>query len=46
MFMNAVEIMLNKKKGRMDKDDNKKLGKRGWYFLAPVPATYYIDVVW
>ena len=22
------------------------MGKRGWFFTAPMPAPYYIDMVW
>ena len=32
MFINAVEIMHLKKKGKMDKDHNVRWGKRGWWF--------------
>ena len=32
MFINAVEILLAKKSGNMDRNENKKFGKRGWSF--------------
>ena len=46
MFINAVEILKAKVKGRLDKDLNKRLGKRGWFFTAQMPAPYFIDMVW
>lgn len=46
MFINASEILLNKKMGNMDWNENKKFGKRGWSFSARMPAAFYIDLVW
>lgn len=46
MFINAVEILLAKKNGNMDRNENKKFGKRGWSFAARMPAAFYVDLVW
>lgn len=46
MFINAVEILLAKKKGNMDKLSNQNFGKRGWSFQPFMPGAYYIDLVW
>ena len=46
MFINAIEILLSKKKGNMDWRLNTKLGKRGWSFHPFMPAAYYVDLVW
>lgn len=46
MFINASEILLNKKMGNMDWNENKKYGKWGWSFSAWMPAAFYVDLVW
>lgn len=46
MFINACEILLAKKAGNMDRNENKKWAKRGWSFTARMPGAFYVDLVW
>jgi hypothetical protein len=45
MYKNAVKILNLKWKGEMDSKLNEE-GKGGWYFTAPIAASFYIDQVW
>ena len=46
MYKNAVAILKAKHKGKMSKQMAEYDKETGWYFMAPYPASYYIDLVW
>ena len=46
MYKNAVAILRAKHRGKMSWDQAEHLKDSGWYFMAPYPASYYIDLVW
>lgn len=45
MYQNAKEILRWKWNGEMSIEENVKW-KDGWYFNAPLTASYYVDLVW
>lgn len=46
MYQNAKEILRAKWNGGMNPDLNEHSAKDGWFFTAPIPASYYVDLVW
>lgn len=46
MYKNAVAILRAKHKGAMTEEQAQYDERSGWYFTAPYPASYYIDLVW